>query len=188
MATIYTIGHSNKSIESFVSLLQHYNIDTLADIRSHPGSRYCPWFNSENMSVYLREHGIGYVHIPKLGGKRSTQWKVDTRINSGWTNYSFHSYADYSLTLQYEQGLSQLLNIASNRRVCYMCAEAVPWKCHRLLVSNTLAARGHEILHIMSKTKLEKHKLGIWGAPVHVDECMCCTYPSDKPVQLMLSL
>ncbi len=187
MTTIYTIGHSTLPIDEFVSLLRHYDIQTLADIRSHPGSRRCPQYNTEFMSGYLRDRGIGYVHIAKLGGRRPKQKLVDPQINSGWQNASFKNYADYTLTMEFEDGLKSLLSIAVERRVAYMCSEAVPWRCHRLIVSNTLTARGHDVFHIISMSKLEKHELGKWGAPTHC-ECGCVTYPSDKPVQMQLSL
>lgn len=154
---IYTIGHSNISIEEFLSLLDDADIEVLADIRSYPSSRHCPWFAKDALAIACKNHGISYHHITDLGGRRRTP---PTGENAGWTNESFRSYADYMLEPSFRIGLESLETIASDHRTAYMCAEAVPWRCHRTLVSDALVAEGWDVIHLPMSTP---HAHGAWG-------------------------
>ncbi|MGE5519501.1 MAG: DUF488 family protein [Candidatus Dadabacteria bacterium] len=151
---IWTIGHSNHSLEEFIQLLMTYKISTLVDIRSLPGSRKFPHFNKEELSVSLPRHGIKYIHLLSLGGRR----KVDPHsVNIGWRHPAFRGYADYMQTAEFKEGIEELKRIASTERTAYMCSEAVWWSCHRSLVSDYLKLQGWEVLHIMSNTKVVEH-------------------------------
>lgn len=159
---IWTIGHWNYSKEDFLRLLDAQGIDTIADVRSLPGSRRSPHFNKEQMSAWMFDAGRHYIHLPELGGRRRAQ-HVDPQLNAGWENASFRNYADYTTTREYETGLQTLLSLARLHRVAYMCGEPMPWRCHRSLISNTLAARGVTVRHIVGAKTLQ-HELGKWGA------------------------
>ena len=161
---MYTIGHSTHTEEEFVSLLNLYKIDLLADVRSFPGSKYVPQFNKENMEVWLPHHDIKYIHLRELGGRRSKNKEINELLVAGWKNAAFRNYAAYSLTPGYEEGIDRLIDLSKENKVCYMCSEAVPWRCHRLLISNTLVARGFSIYHIISDNNLITHELGMYGA------------------------
>ena len=177
---IYTIGHSTHSEEEFISILKAYNIETLIDIRSYPGSNYVPQFNKENMEIWLPENGIKYIHMAKLGGRRGRIKDVDEELISGWRQEAFKKYAAYTLTEEYKEGIKELIAIAKNERVCYMCSESLPWRCHRLLVSNTLVSMGFNVYHIMSDTKTIKHELNKYGAKLIEDNKGRLIYPKDK--------
>lgn len=161
---IYTIGHSTHNQDEFVSLLKEYNIEILVDVRSYPGSRYCPQFNKENMRIWLNNNNIQYVHMPELGGRRRKLYNIDESLIDGWTHISFRNYAAYTLTDEYEKGIGKLIEIANNHNISYMCSESIPWKCHRSIISNTLTMMGIEVYHIMCKDKFVKHELGKYGA------------------------
>lgn len=159
----WTIGHSSLKIEEFTSLLKHHEIDALIDVRSYPSSTYCPQFNKDRMKDSLELAGVRYQHISILGGRRSKQKGVEPDLNSGWNNPSFKNYADYTLSKGYEEGIESLIGMAGDKRIAFCCSESCPWRCHRLLVSNTLAAREHRVNHIMGM-KIKPHLLGEWGA------------------------
>lgn len=159
-----------------MSFLQSQDIELVADVRAHPGSRRSPQFGSEAMSGWLDAAGIGYLHLPELGGRRPRQ-DVEPRINAGWRNASFKNYADYTLLPGYEAGIERLVELASTRRVAVMCGEPTPWRCHRLLISNTLAARGWTVCHIIDDEEPQAHELGRWGAPAEVEAGARVTYP-----------
>lgn len=161
---IYTLGHSTHSKEEFIALLKKYQIERLVDVRSFPASRYVPQFNKENMEIWLPQNNIKYTHLPELGGRRSKSKIIDELLVDGWRNAAFRNYAAYSLTSEYENGISQLISLSKKTIVCYMCSEAVPWRCHRLLISNTLVSRGFSIYHIVSDKNLITHELGMYGA------------------------
>lgn len=177
MCDIWTIGHWTYSHETFLRFLQGQRIQLLVDVRSHPGSRRSPQFGSEAMPVWLESAGIGYLHLPELGGRRRRQ-DVDPAINAGWQNESFKNYADYTLSPDYEKGIDRLTELASSRRVAVMCGEPTPWRCHRLLISNTLAARGWTVCHIIGDEEPREHELGRWGAVPQVDAPARVTYPA----------
>jgi uncharacterized protein (DUF488 family) len=154
--TVLTIGHSTRSIEQFVSILKAHEVHCLADVRSIPKSRRVPQFNQEALEQTLRAHGIDYVHLKELGGRRHA--KKDS-INTGWRNASFRGYADYMATEDFEQGIERLLNLARSKTTAIMCAEAVPWRCHRSLIGDALLARGVQVEDIMSATSRRPHEM-----------------------------
>ena len=160
---IWTIGHSIRTADEFLTLLRDCAIDSLVDVRSFPGSRRCPQFGRELMSAWLTDSGIAYRHMSDLGGRRNKQHDVDPAINAAWNNASFRNYADYTLSDTFDGALSDLIEMAQSSRVAYMCSESVPWKCHRLIISNSLVARGLEVHHIMGAGKVTEHQLGQWG-------------------------
>ena len=161
---IYTFGHSTHSQEEFLNILKSYNIETLVDVRSYPGSKYVPQFNKENMEVWVPENNIEYIHMKELGGRRKGNKDLDKSLVDGWENQAFRNYAGYTLTEEYEEGINRLITLGEDKTTCYMCAESVPWRCHRLLISNTLVLRGINVYHIMSESKTITHKLGMYGA------------------------
>ena len=171
---IWTIGHSTRTIDEFISLLKANEINLLADVRTWPGSKRYPHFNKDALAKSLSEQGIRYEHFPELGGKRKS--KPDSR-NTAWRNASFRGYADYMETEQFQNGIERLLNIAgqgaatwavAEKRydgseavtpcaIAIMCAEAVWWRCHRSLIADCLKARGVEVLHVLGATKVDPH-------------------------------
>ena len=153
---ISTIGHSTRSIEEFIRLLELHGIDQLADIRTIPRSRHNPQFNLESLSSSLRETGVAYQHLPLLGGLRQTR---SDSVNTAWRNSSFRGFADYMQTSEFAEGLQQLIELASKAPTAIMCAEAVPWRCHRALVSDALSARGFAVQHIQSASVVQSHSL-----------------------------
>lgn len=175
---IYTIGHSTHSKEEFISLLKAYNIQVLVDVRSYPGSRHVPQFNKEDMEKWVAEAGFKYIHLKDLGGRRKSNIEIDATLIEGWNQAAFKNYAGYSLTLEYKHGIEQLISIARVNTACVMCSEAVPWRCHRLHISNTLVTKGFEVIHIMSKTKTITHELGKYGAKPVVNHDII-TYPKE---------
>jgi len=157
VATLYTIGHSTRSLEELVSALKAHGIATLVDIRAFPMSRRLQHFNREALERSLPERGIHYIWMKALGGYRKA-----TRKDSPHTalrNASFRNYADYTLTPEFEQAATELLQIANASRTAYMCAERVYFRCHRMIVSDWLGAHGHEILHIDAEGPARPHKL-----------------------------
>lgn len=153
--TIYTIGHSTHTLVEFLNMLQSFNIKTLADIRSLPGSRKFPQFNKEDLKISLEEVGIQYLHLPDLGGRRKV--KKDSK-NNRWNNDSFKGYADYMETEEFKNAIINLERIALEKATAYMCSEAVWWKCHRSMVSDYLKAKGWNVLHIMAVGKIQEHR------------------------------
>ena len=152
---IWTIGHSTRAIDEFISLLKENEIKLLADVRAWPSSKRYPQFNKDALAESLNAHGIRYEHFPELGGKRKT--KPDSR-NTAWRNASFRGYADYMETEQFQKGIDRLLEVASEAGpTAIMCAEAVWWRCHRSLIADYLKARGVEVLNILGTNKVEPH-------------------------------
>jgi uncharacterized protein (DUF488 family) len=154
--TVFTVGHSTLPIEKFLSLLAAYGIEQLADVRTVPRSRRNPQFNADALRESLRMASIAYVPLGELGGLRKPL--ADSR-NSGWRNESFRGYADYMQTEQFGKGLERLIELAGERRTAIMCAEAVPWRCHRSLVADALAVRGIGVVEILSETSYREHAL-----------------------------
>jgi len=152
---LWTIGHSNRTLEQFLELLAGQSIELLADVRRFPGSRRLPHFNQENLSPSLARSGIEYVHFPELGGRRRPV--LANSPNSAWRNASFRGYADFMMTEEFRAGIDRLLKHARQKRTAIMCAEALWWQCHRSMISDYLKAAGHEVIHIMSGTKTEVH-------------------------------
>jgi uncharacterized protein (DUF488 family) len=152
---IWTIGHSTRTIDEFISLLKENEIKLLADVRAWPGSRRYPQFDKEALVQSLNAEEIRYEHFAELGGKRKT--KPDSR-NTAWRNASFRGYADYMETKQFHDGIERLLTIAAaTGPTAIMCAEAVWWRCHRSLIADYLKAQGIEVVHILGTGKIEPH-------------------------------
>ena len=151
---ILTIGHSTHPIETFLETLRAHGVEQLVDVRTIPKSRHNPQFCGEPLARELGRHGIEYVHQPGLGGLRHPR---KDSINTGWKNASFRGYADYMQTPQFDESLRELMVLADARPTAIMCAEAVPWSCHRSLIADALLARGIPVEHIMSKTSRKPH-------------------------------
>ncbi len=156
MVTIFTIGHSTRPIDDFLHLLQSHGIERLIDVRTVPKSRHNPQFGSEQLAASLERAGIGYTHMPALGGLRRP--RADSP-NNGWRNESFRGYADHMQTAQFEQALADCIERARDERLALMCAEAVPWRCHRSLIADALIARGIDAREIVSSTVARAHTL-----------------------------
>jgi uncharacterized protein (DUF488 family) len=157
VATLYTIGHSTRTLEELIEALTAHEIQTLADIRSFPVSRRLPHFNRDSLEKSLPEAGIKYVWIKELGGYRKKL--RDDSPNLALRNQSFRNYADYMLTEDFQRGIAQLLQLAEQSRTAYMCAERVYFRCHRMLVSDWLVAHGHQVLHIDGVGPVKPHQL-----------------------------
>jgi uncharacterized protein (DUF488 family) len=153
---VVTIGHSTRTVEEFIHLLQTYDVKQVIDVRTVPRSRHCPQFNRENFPHDLRSAGIDYLHMPGLGGLRHPR-KDST--NKGWQNASFRGYADYMETPAFERDIDALVNLIRHRRIALMCAEALPWRCHRSLIADALEVRGLKVCHILSPTQLRPHRV-----------------------------
>ena len=157
MPTLYTLGHSTRTLDELISALQAHSIEMLVDIRSFPMSRRLPHFNRESLEQSLGSAGINYVWLKELGGRRK---KIrDDSPHVALRSPSFRNYADYMLTSEFQQGISALLDFAQHSRTAYMCAERVYFRCHRMLVSDWLVAHGHEVLHIDAEGPARPHKL-----------------------------
>jgi uncharacterized protein (DUF488 family) len=171
---IYTIGHSTLSLEAFLDRLSGHGIQCLADIRRFPGSRKYPHFNREALAASLHDAGIDYVWLESLGGRRGRE-KSQESPNTALRNESFRNYADYMATEEFQRGIDELLKLARNKVTAYMCSEAVYWRCHRRLVSDSLLARGIVARHIMSAGKPRPHTL----TPGAVIAEGAVTYPGE---------
>jgi uncharacterized protein (DUF488 family) len=152
--TIWTIGHSTRSLEELISILDSFEIKLLADIRSFPGSRRFPQFNKELLKKTIPKAGIEYIHLPELGGRRKA--KPDSK-NTAWRLAAFRGYADYMETDEFKNAIEELENLALTKRTAYMCSEAVWWRCHRSLVSDYLKVHGWKVMHIMGEGKATEH-------------------------------
>lgn len=159
MAEIFTIGHSTLPLRGFIRLLKTYQIDMLVDVRTIPRSRHNPQFNKNTLPAKLALKKIRYRHLSSLGGLRKA--KADS-INTGWRNASFRGFGDYMQTLEFRQALKKLLLLVKTSRVAIMCAEAVPWRCHRSMIADALTVRGLEVRHIMNLKNAHLHKLTPW--------------------------
>ena len=153
---IFTIGHSTRSIEDFIELLEAHGVREIVDVRSIPRSLHNPQFNSDLLKHSLAVRHIRYRHIKELGGLRHA--KKDS-INLGWRNASFRGFADYMATAEFSEGLESLIRIASLRSTAIMCAEAVPWRCHRSLIADAMTKKGWMVRDIMSRTVAVRHLL-----------------------------
>lgn len=181
---IWTIGHWVCPEDVFLEALDSAKIDLLADVRAQPGSRRSPQFSIDAMPGWLGEAGIGYRHLGSLAGRRPKQPQVDPSLNAGWQNASFRNYADYALTPAYEEGLSELMELARDRRVAVMCGEPVPWRCHRSLIADSLVARGWKAWHLSTTAQPRPHRLGGWGATPLVGGGGRVTYPPGNPADV----
>jgi uncharacterized protein (DUF488 family) len=173
---LLTVGHSTRSLEDFVKLLRAQGVTFLVDVRTIPRSYHNPQFNLDTLPGELKKAGIGYEHMSVLGGLRKPRPESP---NNGWRNKSFQGYADYMLTPEFKAGLQQLVNLAGRERVAIMCAEAVPWRCHRSLIGDALLVRGIRVKDIINEKPATPHKLTAW-AQVNGTEI---TYPLAKPTE-----
>lgn len=161
---LWTIGHSTRPIEEFVDLLKAHGIERLVDVRTVPKSRHNPQFNTDQLAKSLKKSGLTYVHMPPLGGLRKA--KRDS-MNLGWRNASFRGYADYMQTEEFWRALDEFALSAKETRTTVMCAEAVPWRCHRSMIADALVSRGWTVKHIMSLTKADDHALTSFAVIEH---------------------
>jgi len=145
----YTIGHARHAIAEFAALLAPAKVDCVVDVRAFPRSRSNPQFNADALPRALAAFGIGYEHVPELGGRRPRQPEVPPRRNALWENRSFHNYADYAASDAFRAGFARLIELGRRRRCAIMCAEAVWWRCHRRIIADYLLARGARVLHIL---------------------------------------
>ena len=155
IVTVYTIGHSTRSIGDFIALLEREDIRALVDVRAFPMSRRHPHFNQDALAATLAAHDIAYSHAPALGGRRRP--RADSP-NGAWRNESFRAYADHMGTEPFRQAITGLIATAEGVRTTVMCAEAVPWKCHRSLIADALVARGCEVRHVLDAST-DRHQL-----------------------------
>ncbi len=173
-ARVLAIGHSTRPLEELVDLLRSCGVVTLADVRTIPRSRRNPQYAQEALEPALARAGIRYVHLPRLGGLRHTR---KDSPNAGWRNASFRGYADYMQTPTFAAALDELILLARQKRTAVMCAEAVPWRCHRSLIADALTARGIPVEHILGETSTRPHT----PTPFARFEGQQVTYPPEQP-------
>ena len=159
MAPIFTIGHSTRPIDEFVTLLRKSDVGCAVDIRAIPASRTNPQYNGAPLAHALRAVGIDYRHMPALGGRRGRRRDVDPDTNAFWSNASFHNYADYALSDEFRGALQSLRDVAHAKRSAIMCSEAVWWRCHRRIVTDYLIAGGETVFHIVSRDRVEPARM-----------------------------
>jgi len=172
--TIFTVGHSVHPLEEFLAILQAHGVRAVADVRLIPKSRRHPHFNADALAESLPRGGIAYHSFQTLGGRRRPR---KDSPNTAWRNESFRGYADYMQTPAFQQALAQLMELASSTPTTTMCAEAVPWRCHRSLISDALLVRRWTVLDILSASKASPHKMTPFA---HV-EGLTITYPPEDP-------
>lgn len=153
---MFTIGHSTRSLQDFIALLQLHGIELVVDVRTIPRSRRNPQFNRESLPQSLEASGIGYEHVGALGGLRRPR---EQSTNSAWRNPSFRGYADYMQTAEFAAAIEELAATAKRKRLAVMCAEAVPWRCHRSLIADALLARGISVEEIISASRSQSHAM-----------------------------
>jgi uncharacterized protein (DUF488 family) len=169
---VLTVGHSTRTLSEFIDLLRTHSVSRVVDVRTVPRSWHNPQFNKASLPLALRNAGVGYTHLPKLGGLRHAR---PDSINVGWRNASFRGYADYMQTPEFAEGLEELIVLAIHDRIAVMCAEAVPWRCHRSLIADALLVRGIRTEDIMGPTRRAVHLLTPF-ANVHG---LAITYPVE---------
>jgi uncharacterized protein (DUF488 family) len=174
--SVLTIGHSTRPLDEFIALLEAHAVTLVIDVRTIPRSRHNPQFNQDSLPGSLKNSGIGYVHMPGLGGLRHA--KTDS-LNLGWRNASFRGYADYMQTPEFRRQIDELIRLAKEHRLAIMCAEAVPWRCHRSLIGDALTVRGIRTEDIMSLTQRRLHTL----TPFALVQGTNITYPADNPLR-----
>ena len=179
---LYTIGHSTRELDRFLALLKEHDIELLVDVRRFPGSRRHPHFGSESLRSSLEHEGIGYRHAPELGGRRNA---APDSPNGWWRNESFRAYADHLGSDAFREALTVLIEEARARPTAIMCAEAVPWRCHRNLISDAVVAAGTEVVHILDTGKTQGHVL---NPAARVEPDGRVTYPAAGAAQGSLGL
>jgi uncharacterized protein (DUF488 family) len=171
---VLTVGHSTRPLDAFIALLAAHSVNRLIDVRTVPRSRHNPQFNRDTLPAALEAAGIGYAHVAGLGGFRHTH---PGSLNMGWRNVSFRGFADYMQTPEFAENLAGLIGQAEQERIALMCAEAVPWRCHRSLIADALVVHGIRAEEIISATRLQVHTLTSFAS---VDG-MAITYPPQAP-------
>ncbi|HSH47890.1 MAG TPA: DUF488 domain-containing protein [Halomonas sp.] len=174
----FTVGHSTRTIEEFVALLQAARVTRVIDIRSVARSRTNPQYNEESLPTHLAPFNIDYQHIAALGGLRNRSKEISPEVNGFWENRSFHNYADYALTDAFRTGLEELMARGRQQRCAIMCAEAVWWHCHRRIVVDHLIAHGEPVFHLMGKDKIDPAQL---TRSARLQEGGLVTYPVREP-------
>lgn len=185
--TLYTIGHSNRSFLEFFEILQAHSITYVVDVRTIPRSRHFPWFNQNSLKNSLKKKNILYAHMPELGGLRHP---IKESVNLGWKNSSFRGYADYMQTKEFYLALKALNQLIKKEdKVTIMCAEALPWKCHRSLIADAEIIRGINVLNIFSKTSIKQHQLTAFAVVNQRKRPIQIYYPKldEKSTQLKFS-
>ena len=175
-AVVLAIGHSTRPLDEFIALLKAHAVARLVDVRMVPRSRHNPQFNKNSLPDSLKKAGIGYVHMPGLGGLRHAK---HNSVNAGWRNASFRGYADYMQTTEFQNQIEELIQLAKEHRIALMCAEAVPWRCHRSLIEDALTVRGIRTEDIMSLTQCRLHTLTPFA---HV-RGTTVTYPAENSLR-----
>lgn len=180
MPTLWTIGHSTRELNAFLALLTENKIESLADVRRFPGSRRHPHFNREALSATLQNNGITYTHFPALGGRRTVAGVSDparpkTANNTAWRVAAFAAYADYMLTEDFKAAFKELQTLASQSRTAIMCAEALPWRCHRRLIADQFIAQNWTVLDIVGRNAVKAHELPTFATIVGGQ----VTYPGE---------
>ena len=165
MEPVFTIGHSTHPLDDFIRMLQPNGVRRVIDVRAFPRSRTNPQYNVDALPQSLLPHGIGYVHVPELGGKRPRSKDIPEDVNAFWDNASFHNYADYAMGAEFRAALDQLLERAQDERVAIMCAESVWWRCHRRIVTDYLLAAGRDVWHIMGIDAIEPARITAAARP-----------------------
>jgi uncharacterized protein (DUF488 family) len=176
---ILTIGHSTRRIEDFIGMLRAHGVERLIDVRTIPKSRYNPQFHTDALRESLTAGGVGYDHMRALGGLRKPR---PDSPNTGWRNGSFRGYADHMQTPEFNGAIEDLIALSEVEQIVVMCAESVPWRCHRSLIADALTVRGIEVEHIMTATKRDRHSLTRFAVP----DGHRITYPPEGPAQLPL--
>lgn len=170
---VYTIGHSTHPAEVFIEVLRGYGIGLVADVRSIPRSHHNPQFNGNELGPRLERYGIRYLHLKELGGLRRT---TGTSVNTGWANLSFRGFADHMQTPEFARGMEMLVEAAGSVQTVIMCAEALPWRCHRSLIADALVARSVAVEHIMGAKATKVHALN----PLAKVAGTTITYPAPE--------
>jgi uncharacterized protein (DUF488 family) len=171
--SIATIGHSTRTLEDLIGMLKAHGIEALADVRQFPKSRRYPHFNSESLAIALPQAGIEYAHFQALGGRRRAR---SDSPNTGWRNEGFRGYADYMQSADFAEALESLMSLAARKPTAIMCAEALPWRCHRSLIADALVVRGWSVLDILGLEKAAPHSLTPFA---HV-EGAAISYPNPQ--------
>jgi uncharacterized protein (DUF488 family) len=172
---VLTVGHSTRPLTEFIALLKAHSVARLIDVRTVPRSRHNPQFDRDTLPDALAADGIGYEHVPGLGGFRRTH---PGSLNTGWRNVSFRGYADYMQTVEFADHLAELIARATRERIALMCAEAVPWRCHRSLIADALLVHGIRVEEIISETRCQAHALTAFARV----SGMTITYPPAAPL------
>lgn len=173
---VWTIGHSTRTLDELIRVLKRFGIEAVADVRIIPRSRTNPQFSKDTLGPALEQAGIDYVHMKDLGGLRKPR---EDSTNTGWENESFRGYADYMQTPRFEQALSELVDLAERKHTVIMCAETLPWHCHRSLIADALIARGFDVIDIFSERESRPHKLTSFVRVV--DGTVTYPSPSTEP-------